>query len=355
MKKSRGVFEKVAGSGVWWIQYFDASARRRREKVGPKSLAIKLVERRRTDARAGVKMPENLRAKAATFSQLADRALAYSKANKESYSHDVQRMRPLVLAFGNRTAEDITRGEIQKWLDSKAGEWSPATRNRHLALLKLTYRLAEESDLIKRNAARLVQQKKEDNGRVRYLLDSEETALRVVIAKSYSEHLPEVEIALMTGMRQGEQFGLTWNKVDLNSGTIRLEKTKNGNGRFVRLNTRALTVVRALHEFGLGAGRVFILNKKPRWFADAVEDAGVMDFTWHDLRHTFASRLVMAGVDIRTVMELMGHKSITMTMRYAHLSPQHRVAALEKLCEPSATRSATNAQRTETAVAQVVN
>ena len=112
-KKHRGVFEKEPGSGVWWIQYFDARGRRRREKVGPKSVAIKLAEKRRTDARAGVKMPENLRAKSATFSDLADRALAYSKANKRSHGHDVQRMPALVLAFGNRSAEDITRGDIE--------------------------------------------------------------------------------------------------------------------------------------------------------------------------------------------------------------------------------------------------
>src|SRR5690348_7586281 len=110
MKKQRGVFEKVPGSGVWWIQYFDAGGRRRREKVGPKSLAIKLAEKRRTDARAGVKMPVNLRAKAASFAELAERTLAYSRANKRSYGHDVQRMPALVLAFGNRAAEEITRG-----------------------------------------------------------------------------------------------------------------------------------------------------------------------------------------------------------------------------------------------------
>jgi site-specific recombinase XerD len=84
------------------------------------------------------------------------------------------------------------------------------------------------------------------------------------------------------------------------------------------------------------------VNKKPQWFADAVQEAGINDFDWHDLRHTFASRLVMAGVDIRTVQELLGHESIIMTMRYAHLSPQHRATALEKLCQPSAT---TGAQR----------
>jgi integrase len=94
-----------------------------------------------------------------------------------------------------------------------------------------------------------------------------------------------------------------------------------------------------LHAQSIGTGRVFP-NLKPRWFLDAVREAKIEDFKWHDLRHTFASRLVMAGVDIRTVQELMGHKSITMTMRYAHLSPKHRTEALEKLCG-SATKTAT--------------
>ncbi len=92
MKKSRGVFEKVPGSGVWWIQYFDTSGRRRREKVGPKAAAKALVETRRSDARLGIKMPENLRATPVTFAELAERALTYSRANKRSHGHDVQRM-----------------------------------------------------------------------------------------------------------------------------------------------------------------------------------------------------------------------------------------------------------------------
>jgi site-specific recombinase XerD len=354
MKKQRGVFEKIPGSGVWWIQYFDADGRRRREKIGPKKSAISLVEQRRTDARLGVKMPENLRAKSPLFSELAAHALDYGRANKRSFYADDQRMKVLVDQFGNRTADDITRGDIQKWLDSNSAKWSLATRNRYLALLKLTFRLAEERELIKKNPARLVHQRKEDNGRVRYLSDAEETKLREVVQTSYGEHLAEVEIALMTGMRQGEQFGLTWEKVDLGAGTLRLEVTKNGKGRFVRLNSRALTIMRAMHQQSIGTGRVFLINKKPRWFVDAVREAGITDFTWHDLRHTFASRLVMAGVDIRTVQELMGHKSIIMTMRYSHLSPQHRAAALEKLCEATATVTATSGQAPSVVVAPVV-
>jgi site-specific recombinase XerD len=353
-EKTRGVFEKFPDSGVWWIQYFDASGRRRREKVGAKKAAIKLVEKRRTQAREGVKMPENLRAKPATFADLAERAKAYSKANKRSYDHDVQRMKHLTEEFGNRTAEDITRGDIQKWLDSKAEDWSIATRNRHLALLKLTFRLAEEDGTVKTNPARLVRQSKEDNGRVRYLSDAEDATLRAVIQKSYVDHLPEFEVAVMTGMCQGEQFSRQWNDIDFDAGTIRLQISKNGKCRFIHLNTRALAALRMLHAQSVGSGPVFP-NKKPRWFTDAVREAKLEDFTWHDLRHTFASRLVMAGVDIRTVQELMGHKSITMTMRYAHLSPQHRIGALERLCQPSATTGATSQFEEKKAVVVNVN
>jgi site-specific recombinase XerD len=256
----------------------------------------------------------------------------------------------LIQQFGTREAEDITRGEIQKWLDSKASEWAPATRNRYLALMKLTYRLAEEDGVIKINPVRRVRQGKEDNSRIRYLADAEEVALREVIAKSYSDHATEFELALMTGMRQGEQFALAWEDIDLDAGLIRLQQTKNGQSRYVQLNTRAVAILRMWHESGIGSGRVFF-NQKPRWFTDASREAGLKDFTWHCLRHTFASRLVMAGVDLRTVQELLGHKSIMMTMRYSHLSQEHCMKALEKLCIPSATTTATEGQTAATRVA----
>ncbi len=244
-----------------------------------------------------------------------------------------------LIQFGLRAAEEITPAQIEAWLDSRS-EWTLATKNRHLALMKLSYRLAEKAQLIAYNPARLVSQHKEENGRIRYLSDAEETALRRVIVDFYAGHLPEFEVALMTGMRQGKQFGLAWEQVDLVAGTIRLDQTKNGTPRLVRLNSRALAAMRMLYDHGIGTGRVFSV-KVPRWFDDAVKRAGLRDFTWHCLRHSFASRLVMAGVDLRTVQELGGWKSINMVMRYAHLSPAHKAEALEKLCVPTDTRTDT--------------
>ena len=351
-KKVRGVFEKQPGSGIWWIQFFDSTGRRRREKIGSRSAAIKTVELRRTRSREGVKMPNNLRAKPVTFGDIAKAALLYSHANKRDFAHDDQRMPRLIEQFGNRQAEDIGPSEIAEWLQSRT-DWSPATRNRYLALLKLVYRLAEEAGKVKLNPARLTRQKAENNSRIRYLSDAEETKLRAVMERNYPDRMPEFELALMTGMRMSEQLTLEWDEIDLDAGTVHLSQTKNGTSRFVRLNSRALSIMRMLYEQSSGAGRIFPA-KRPDWFRSAIREAGIKDFTWHSLRHTFASRLVMAGVDLRTVQELMGHKSILMTTRYAHLSPEHRSAALEKLCQATATSTATEATETEKPVAPMV-
>ena len=239
----------------------------------------------------------------------------------------------------------------KEWLDEKADDWALPTRNRYLALMKLAYRLAERGQRIKVNPARLVRQTKENNGRVRWLMEEEEKALRAVIEKKYSDHLPEFEISLMTGMRQEEQFSVTWECVDLKAGIINLGETKNGTGRMVCLNSRALAVMNMLHESSIGTGPVFLLNKKPRWFKGAVDEAKLVDFTWHCLRHTWATRLLQKGVDVKTVQEMGGWKTIAMVMRYTHADPRRFGPALEKLCESSATNSATQQEHAQQPVA----
>jgi integrase len=103
------------------------------------------------------------------------------------------------------------------------------------------------------------------------------------------------------------------------------------------LNAEALAAFQELYQRTGGEGPIFLSNHGERlvgprhWFEDAVQEAGIQRFTWHDARHTFASRLVMAGVDLRTVADLMGHKHIQMTMRYSHLAPAHTRAAVERL------------------------
>jgi integrase len=235
-KKVRGIFEKIPGSGIWCVCQFDSDGRKRREKVGRKGDAIDLYRKRKMEALQGKKLPEKLRTPAVTFRQIADAALGYSRARKTSYQHDVYRMAPLVARFGDYQAENILPEEFEEWSDEQGEqrEWSTATKNRYIALLKLTYRLAEKNRKIKVNPARFLQMPKEDNARVRYLnqykplptktdyleaCQTEEDRLRAVIKSDYPNHLPEFEVALATGMRRSEMYRATW-RISISSTTF---------------------------------------------------------------------------------------------------------------------------------------
>jgi integrase len=351
-RNPRGVFERVPGSGIWWIRYADATGRIRREKAGPKSWAIDLYRKRKTDVLARKKLPERLRARIVRFSELADDALEYVKANNEGHKVDTYRITRLKEEFGNRSAE-IPIHELRTWFDDQ--EWEPGSYNRFKTVLSLIYRLGMENKKVSSNPAKLLKHKREDNGRVRFLnqyeplptdnedlkpYKDEESCLRAVIKAEYARHMPELDIALNTGMRRKEQYlRIDWNCVDLSRRDLYIPPSKNGKSRHVPLNDEAFAAFKELHQRTGGKGPIFVANNGERllgprhWFEDAIEKAAIRDFTWHDLRHTFASRLVMAGVDLRTVADLMGHKNIQMTMRYAHLAPAHKLAAVERLAE----------------------
>jgi len=368
-KKVRGVFEKVRGSGIWWICYYDSAGRKRRERMGSWSNAKALYEKRKTEARLGRKLPEKLRAKAINFSALAQDTIRYSQTNKMSYRQDVYRMSKLLGWLGNRVAESITPQEIEEWLSdqAQANEWKPATVNRFKALLSLTFRLGMQNGKITVNPARLVRRRREDNAKVRFLSKDEEKQLRFAIEADAPEHLCEFELALHTGMRRSEQYSLTWDCVDFERRLITIARSKNGEMRHIPMNKAVLETLGELYSASSRSGPVFVSARRgqsligPRhWFEPAVAKAKVEGFTWHCLRHTFASRLVMAGVDLRTVQQLMGHKTLQMTVRYAHLAPEHQLAAVERLCEvpqegPSDTRTDTGPGAAEHQPASAVN
>ncbi|HSQ01143.1 MAG TPA: site-specific integrase [Candidatus Dormibacteraeota bacterium] len=170
-----------------------------------------------------------------------------------------------------------------------------------------------------------------------------------------------------TRLRQSEQFGLRWENVDFQTGIITVPRSKHGEKRHVPMNDTAREILRSLpsrmksaYVFPSATGETPIdpCNFIARVFRKALNKAGVEDFRWHDLRHTFASRLVTAGVDLRTVQELLGHKTIMMTLRYSHLSPAHQLEAVQRLNpKPTGTTTGTE-QPTKTraarATAQVV-
>jgi site-specific recombinase XerD len=366
-KKIRGVFEKVPGSGIWWIQYFDAAGRRPREKAGRRSDAVDLLAKRKTEKLQRKKLPENLRAKPATFAELLDDAIEHSTSENGERSTLELKMKYETLrnVFGSRSAEEITKQEIVRWLTAtKANrKWEPATKNRWQAAFSLAYRVGMENEKIDKNPASRIGRTKEDNGRVRWLSDKEDTQLRDAIAKRTPQHVPAFDLSLNTGLRSGEQFSLRWPQIDTDRCSLFLPKTKNGKPRHIPLNAVAMEALRILKQrhddLSPHSPWVFLnengdqLRGHRDWFEPALADSGVPDYSWHCNRHTFASRLVMAGVDLRTVGELLGHRDPKMTWRYSHLAPTHQKRAVDRLVpaensakagkieSPSATRSAT--------------
>lgn len=192
--------------------------------------------------------------------------------------------------------------------------------------LKRLFNLALRDGKAERNPVREVKFFKEDNERVRWLTDEEEARLRAVLGE---REWPKVSFALNTGFRQANQFGLPWSDVNFETGAVTARGSKSGDTYHVPMNHELRELLRGL-ESRLKSAWVFpsrngksplnATNYMYRVFASALTRAAIANFRWHDLRHTFASRLVMAGVDLSTVRELMGHKTIRMTQRYAHVA-----------------------------------
>jgi len=353
-QKHRGVFERVKGSNVWWIRYTDEHGKRVTSKVGTWAAAVHVYNQRTAAVRLGVLLPHSSR-RGVKFSDLVTDAIGFAEKHHRASRDFKQRANLAVEAFGDRVAELITTRELQDWIDSMAEEreWTGGTRNRFKSTLGTIFREGMRAGKVKANPARLIRRTKEPMGRVRFLSFEEEARLRKAIAATLPGRIrdegesafAQLDVALHTGMRKSEQFTATWDQVDLEHGYIYLSMTKNGSDRFVTLNSAAVEVLKRLKkrhkELGLPSDSTLFhskrdgLIKNPRkWFATALDQAKIADVTWHTLRHTFASRLVMGGVDLKTVQELMGHKTIAMTARYAHLAPTHKLQARETLVRP---------------------
>jgi integrase len=187
--------------------------------------------------------------------------------------------------------------------------------------------------MTKENPVRGVKLYKENNRRLRFLLVDE---MRSLIDNCQPHLRPIVITALNTGMRVGEILGLRWDEVDFDRGQILVRTSKNGEPRHVEMNGLLADTLRQMQRrpqnpyvFGSRDGNPYADIRKS--FKSALAASGIAEFRFHDLRHTFASHLVMNGVDLMTVKELLGHKTIQMTLRYSHLSQGHKKKAVEAI------------------------
>lgn len=295
-------------------------------------------------------------------------ALAHQKAGRAT----IDALKVCFSDLYERDLRSVTAFDIERFKSKrlKAGR-KPATVNRDLDRIRSVFSRALEWGFVTEHPLRAVKRAKgADNSRVRYLSKDEERRLRKAltareaqrrkqrhsgndwIAKrdgqprsewpddGFTDHLlPVVLVAMNTGLRRGELFGLAWSDVSLPSAvlTVTAGNAKSRKARHVPLNGEAADVLRRWKEQSDGAGLVFpgvsggkLTNVNKSW-AGLVADSNLADFRFHDLRHDFASKLVMAGVDLNTVRELLGHADIGMTLRYSHLSPDRLADAVAKL------------------------
>lgn len=311
--------------------------------------------------------------KAPTFAAFVDKQYEpWAVQHRRTGAEQAARLRAVFgPTFNAKRLDHVTPFEVERWRSArlKAGT-SKATTNRDLNTLKAALRLAVRWKLLDTYPLADVKAAKVDTaGRVRFLSPDEETRLRDALTArddarraerdranawrrergykawpalgTYTDHLtPIVRLALNTGLRRGELFNLRWRDVDRARAVLTVggEGAKSGQTRHVPLNTEALDVLRIWtgkatqpDAFVFPSADGDRLDDIKGAWLPLVKAAKVTAFTFHDLRHTFASKLVMAGVDLNTVRELLGHADLKMTLRYSHLAPEHKAAAVAKL------------------------
>jgi integrase len=330
---------RVSGGSVYlrgktWTIGYTVGGRRVRESVGSnKKLAEMVLKKRVTEAienkwfdrRADGNLPFD--AFATTY---LERCIPLLKSVKS------ERVRVLtwVREFGKRPLGQITRAELQDWQARKLQTCKPATVNRIMCRLRHMFNRAVEWELLDESPMDRLKFIRENNARLRYL--SIEECKRLLEA-CLSPHMRAiVTIAMHTGMRMGEILSLKWPDVDPATGLLTIRDSKNGESRHIAMDSTVRDVLdrfpRALNSdyiFANANGGRFTWIQKG--FRNARARAGLGDLHFHDLRHTFASQWMMNGGDLYALKEILGHKSVAMTQRYAHLSPAYKRAMVDRM------------------------
>lgn len=270
-----------------------------------------------------------------TFKKLSYDYLVYCEHQK-SYHDKELIMSRLVDKFGEDLLATFDTRKLETYQTELLKDKKPATVNRYFSVLKHMFKKANDWEMVGDDVLKKihkVQMKKEYNRRLRYLTRDQANKLLEACQNSLAKKYlyPIVVVALNTGMRKGEITSLKWSQIDMMNGYILLEDTKNGERREVPMNDTVKELFQGMVRPIKDSTRVFTKNLGKKSFVTATRKAGIVDFHFHDLRHTFASWLAMAGCDLNTLKELLGHKSITMTMRYAHLSGEHKKTAVKML------------------------
>jgi integrase len=287
-----------------------------------------------------------------TLEKAAERYLATRTNRGNARSRDEKRtLEHLKAALGADTPlEEITAASISEYKAGRLGATSlrtgrpltAAAVNRPLAVLRHLLQLAVEEWEVLDRVPR-IKLEREPEGRIVWLEPDEEARLLEACRASRTKHLASlVTVALESGLRRSELLGLTWDRVDFSRGVLRLEKTKSGKRREVPMRQAVYEVLAALP--GRREGRVWPAADVRTAFENAVEAARLdrleEPFTLHGCRHHFASWFVMRGGSLPALQRLLGHATLAMTMRYAHLAPEHLRTEIARTERPRSVETA---------------
>ena len=300
---------------------------------------------------------------------------AWAKSNQKAHKQNINRLFTAFKKLLDKPLDKVTALDIERW---RAGEvergLSNHTINRDISSIKASFNRAVDWGLLAVNPlAKVKKTRIDDCLKVRYLSDAEEHRLREAIDAReerrraerdsanrwrkergyvllpslreyvFTDHVkPLILLSINTGCRRGELFDLTWANVNLDRRllTVTGATAKSRRTRHIPLNREAISVLLNWHAESEDTSGLVFVNQQGERFDRAnsswrrlLKDAQISAFRWHDMRHHFASRLAMGGVDLNTIRELLGHSDYSMTLRYAHLAPEFKLKAVEVLDE----------------------
>jgi integrase len=316
---------------VYWIQY-SVNGRQYREsaETSRKEGAEALLRERLQSIWEGRFFPGKSKRKDLTVGALKKLWLE-ERAGKRSIRHDTTRLSAAVEHFGeHRLVSTLTADDVAGWRKVlKVAELATATVNRHLAVLKSALNLATERGHMHRNPMASIKLERERNERNR-LCSADE--YRALCAAAPDDLRLVIAIGYWTGMRLGEIVGLTWERIDLPARALRLAAadTKEASIKSVPLPTEAVDVLKAMPR--ALDGKLFRYGSETysRQFLELCRELKITGMRFHDLRHTAATNMRRAGIDLLVIQRITGHKTLAMLKRYAHVTEDDLAAAMAR-------------------------
>jgi len=324
---------------IWWIDY-EYKDRRMRYSLKTRSkraaeLKLKQIDIQIVREELNVVVPRRV-----SFSEFSSRFLRwYRVQNSEKAFKDYRNLFKSTIKpyFKEYYLNDIGTEIVEEYKIQRAETIKPASVNKELTALRHLFNKAIQWGYLAENPLRHVKKLKVSQRKFRFLSLEE---IDLVLKNSPDYLRPIIITAIHTGLRKSELFRLEWSDVDLTNRRISVtakedEHTKNYKNRDIPMS---IQLVECLSNLERKSSWVFSKKDGSRysgWIRKSLESiaikTGIQRFTMHDLRHTFASQLVMEGIDLPTVQRLMGHANISTTMIYAHLAPDHLKGAINRL------------------------